>query len=71
MDLGLLINCVVADLTRIREASNKIQSKSQTQTAEWEASTKSIVKSDELEKASEKNKKEVKTCDKNIEAWQQ
>lgn len=67
----MLIDCVVADLTRIREASNKIQSKSETQTEEWEATTESIVKSVELEKAYEKNKKEVEACDKNIEAWEQ
>lgn len=68
MDLGLLIDCVVADLTRIREASSKIQSKSETQTAEWEATTESIAKSVELEKASKKKK--VEACDKNIEAWE-
>ncbi|XP_050888950.1 uncharacterized protein LOC127094129 [Lathyrus oleraceus] len=50
---------------------NKIQSKSKTQIAEWEASTESIAKSVELEKAYEKNKKEVEACDKNIEAWEQ
>lgn len=37
IDLGLLIDCVVANLTPIREASNKIQTKSETQIAEWEA----------------------------------
>lgn len=49
---------------------HKIQSKSQTQIAEWEAATECVAKSDELEKAYEKNKKEVEACDKNIEAWE-
>lgn len=71
MDLGLLIDCVVVDLNRIREALNKIQNKSDTQTAEWEAATKSIAKSMELEKASEKNKMEVEAYDRNIEPWEQ
>lgn len=68
MDLGMLIDCVVVNLSRIKEASNKIQSKSETQAIEWEATSESIAKSAELEKASEKNKKEVVACDKNIKA---
>lgn len=71
MDLGLLIDYVVADLGRIREASNKIQSKSETQTAKWKVASESIAKSADLEKTSEKNKKEIEACDKNIRAWEQ
>lgn len=57
MDLGLLIDCVVADLGRIRETCNKIQTKSDTQTAEWEAGSESITRSTELEKTYENIKK--------------
>lgn len=64
----MLIDCVVTGLSRIREASNKIQSKSETQIAEWEATSEPVTKSAELEKASEKNKKEIEACDKNIKA---
>lgn len=71
MDLRMLIDCIITDLTRIREASNKIQSKLETQTDEWEAVTESIAKNAELEKAFEKNKKEVEACDKNIQVWEQ
>lgn len=66
-----MIDCVIVDLGQIREASNKIQSKSETQTVKWEAAAESISKSTELEKTSEKNKKEIEACDKNIRAWEQ
>ena len=35
------------------------------------AASESIAKSAELEKTSEKNKKEIEACDKNIRAWEQ
>ncbi|XP_050876613.1 uncharacterized protein LOC127080326 [Lathyrus oleraceus] len=71
MDLGLMIDQVVAELNRIREASNKIHDKLETQAAEWDATAESIAKVAELEKGSEKNKKEVEAYDKNIQAWEQ
>lgn len=54
-DLGLLIDQVVVELNHIREVSNKIQNKSETQAAEWDAATKSTAKVAELEKGSEQN----------------
>lgn len=71
MDLELLIDQVVAKLNRIREASNKNQNKSETQSAEWDADTESITKVAELKKGFEQNQEEVETCDKSIEAWEQ
>lgn len=50
MDLRLLIDQVVVELNRIREASNKIQNKLDTQAVEWDAATKSTAKVAELEK---------------------
>lgn len=71
MDLGLPIDQVISELNRIREASNKIHNKSETQAYEWDATTESTAKVVELEKSSEHNKKEAEACDKNIEAWEQ
>lgn len=52
MDLGLLIDQVVMELNCIREASNKIQNKSETQAAKWDAATESTAKVVELERGS-------------------
>ena len=57
MDLGLLIDQVIAEPNCIREALNKIHNKSETQSAEWEASNESTAKVVELENGFEQKKK--------------
>ncbi|XP_050915494.1 uncharacterized protein LOC127130548 [Lathyrus oleraceus] len=41
MELGLLIDQIIADLQRIKDASTKIQNKIETKAAEWEAGNES------------------------------
>ena len=55
MELGILIDQVTADLNGKKEVSNKIENKTDTQTDEWDVSTKSTNKVAELEKGFEQS----------------
>lgn len=53
MELGLLVDQITIDLHLIKDTSIKIQNKTETQAAEWEAATESTTRVAKLEKYSE------------------
>lgn len=70
MEIGLLINQVSVDLNRKSGVQNKIHNKTNFQTVEWDASTKSTNKVSKLEKGFEQSQEEFETCDSNVAAWE-
>ncbi|XP_050879019.1 uncharacterized protein LOC127082824 [Lathyrus oleraceus] len=70
MELMTLIDLATADLLRQRDLTNQISSKSETQTAEWDAVSTSTDKVSRLQKLSETYVKEVVACDDNIQKWE-
>ncbi|XP_050876674.1 uncharacterized protein LOC127080398 [Lathyrus oleraceus] len=67
MELMTLIDLATADLLCQRDLTNQISSKSETQTAEWDAVSTSTNKVSRLQKLSETYVKEVAACDDNIQ----
>ncbi|XP_050883070.1 uncharacterized protein LOC127086363 [Lathyrus oleraceus] len=70
MELMTLIDLATADLHRQRDLTHQISSKSETQTAEWDAVATSTDKVSKLQQLSETYVKEVAACDDNIQKWE-
>ncbi|XP_050918547.1 uncharacterized protein LOC127135974 [Lathyrus oleraceus] len=69
MELMTLIDLATADLHRQRDLTAQISSKSETQTAEWDAVSTSTDKVSKLQKLSETYVEEVAACNDNIQKW--